>query len=184
MIVSLFFDKSMTTEINAIRSYYRRFQSFEAVINILKAQYPNCATNAEICLLALNLKSNLPAGNEINCALCLTFVALNCTEFLYPKWQSGVTIPIRNNSGLYFGLLFRCFPFYPAQRTMTTFRDDKNSYFLAMPYKPMCCTETMQADQPSVLIIWQHQEKVKYVINNSVLNVYTSQNRIIWKLKL
>ena len=84
-VAELFFDKSMTTEINAIRSYYRTFQSFEAVINILKAQLPNCATNAEICLLALNLKSNLPAGNELNRALRLTFVALNCTEFLYPK---------------------------------------------------------------------------------------------------
>ena len=164
-IGELFFAKSMTNEINAMKSYYRTFGTFEAVINILKAQLPNCATNAEICLLALNLKSNLPAGSDLNRALRLTFVALNTTEFLYTKWQSGVTIPIRNNNGLYFGLLFRTYPFYPAQTTMTTIRDDKNSYFLAMPYKPMCCTETMKADQPSVFIIWQPKEKVKYVIN-------------------
>ena len=75
-VAELFFDKNMTTDINAIRSYYRTFKSFEAVINILKAELPNCTTNAGICLLALNLKSNRPAWNELNRALRLVFVGL------------------------------------------------------------------------------------------------------------
>ena len=158
----LFFNEETNKdECDSLQKYYETFgKSFESVMEILKQMCAQAATNCDLCILSLNIKSQVRPGSQLNRMLRLIFSCLNCTEHLHPKWKSGINIPIQTRAGVLYALNFRTFPWYPDSSAMVTLVDDKNDLFFASKYKPMCC-ETLQEDLPHILIIHQPAERVQ-----------------------
>ena len=87
----LFFDETVATkgkaEIDGLKEYYNAVGNFEGLINIIRSQVSAAEHNADICLLCLNLKANIPSGSNLNRIIRICCVALNITEFIHRKWQ-------------------------------------------------------------------------------------------------
>ena len=158
----LFFkEETNKEECEGLRMYYETFEkSFESIMEILKQMCSQASTNCDLCILSLNIKSQVRPGEHLNRMLRLIFSCLNSTEHLHAKWKTGINIPIQTKAGVLYAMNFRCYPWYPTTHAMVTLVDDKNDVFFASKYKPMCC-DTLQEDQPHVLIIHQPSQRVK-----------------------
>ena len=135
-------------------------KSFESVMEILKQMCSHASTNCDLCILSLNIKSQVRPGTQLNRTLRLIFSCLNCTEHLHPEWKTGINIHIQTKAGVLYAMDFRTFPWYPDSNAMVTLLEDKNNLFFASKYKPMCC-DTLQEDLPYILVVYQPVERVQ-----------------------
>lgn len=158
----LFFkEETNKDEIEGFRNYYEMFdRSFDSIMEIIKQMCSQAATNCDLCILSLNIKGQVRPGSQLNRMLRLIFSSLNATEYLHPKWKTGINIPIQTKAGVLYAMNFRTFPWYPDANAMVTLVDDKNDLFFTTKYKPMMC-DTLQEDLPHILIVHQTHERVQ-----------------------
>ena len=146
-------------EIESLGKYWKEFKNPESVVQIIKHMVSHAESNADICILTLNLKMMIPPGNFLNRLLRLCFTALNFTEYVQAKFENGINIPVATQKGGLNFLTFRCYPWFPTSQ-MGQYQDCNNETHAGMAFRPVFACETAPADLPQIIIFYQHIERI------------------------